>query len=437
MKESTMSHGDNVLIVGAGIAGMEASLMLAKSGKKVYLVEKLPLIGGNTIKNEESFPNLECSTCMVAPIQQAVLQDPNIETMTLSIVERIEGEAGHFNVSILKKARYVSMTDCIGCGMCYDPCPVSFSNEWEENLGEKKAIYVPTAGSLPNVPAIDSSRCLNLTRQQECNACVEACMFGAIDLTEADATVDVEVGAIILAIGSDLLDGSQLTRYGYGRYPGVYTSMEFERLFASNGPTAGTISLRNSDKQPRSVAIIHCVGRDETGYCSGVCCMHSFKHAHFLKHKLGDVKLYNLYSDICVPDKTYQKFFEDIKKETQLIYHPSSKSVSVDGDGETLTVNYVDASEEKQSITVDMVILASAIVPGRDAETLAGIAGIDLDEKGFLASRNDRLGAVETNRNGVFIAGCVEGPKDIKNSVIQAESAVGRVLTCLASNQSV
>jgi heterodisulfide reductase subunit A len=432
-----MSISDQVLVIGAGIAGMEASLMLTKAGKKVYLIEKLSLIGGNVIKNEESFPNLECSTCMVAPIQQAILQDPNIETMTLSTVEKIEGKAGHFTVTVLKKARYVKMADCIGCGMCYEPCPVSLSNEWEENLGEKKAIFVPTAGSLPNVPAIDSTQCLKLNGQKDCNACAEACMFGAIDLSEKDQKMDIEVGAVIVAIGSDLYNVDQLKRLGYGKYSGVYTSMEFERLFASNGPTAGAITLRNSDKQPRSVAIIHCVGRDETGYCSGVCCMHSFKHAHFLKHKLGDVKLYNLYSDICVPDKTYQKFFEDIKKETQLIYHPSSKSVSVDGNGETLTVQYVDASEEKQSITVDMVILASAIVPGRDTEKLATIAGIDLDEKGFLASRNDRLSAVETSRDGVFIAGCVEGPKDIKNSVIQAESAVGRVLTCLASNQSV
>jgi heterodisulfide reductase subunit A len=432
-----MSISDQVLVIGAGIAGMEASLMLTKAGKKVYLIEKLSLIGGNVIKNEESFPNLECSTCMVAPIQQAILQDPNIETMTLSTVEKIEGKAGHFTVTVLKKARYVKMADCIGCGMCYEPCPVSLSNEWEENLGEKKAIFVPTAGSLPNVPAIDSTQCLKLNGQKDCNACAEACMFGAIDLSEKDQKMDIEVGAVIVAIGSDLYNVDQLKRLGYGKYPGVYTSMEFERLFASNGPTAGAITLRNSDKQPRSVAIIHCVGRDETGYCSGVCCMHSFKHAHFLKHKLGDVKLYNLYSDICVPDKTYQKFFEDIKKETQLIYHPSSKSVSVDGNGETLTVQYVDASEEKQSITVDMVILASAIVPGRDTEKLATIAGIDLDEKGFLASRNDRLSAVETSRDGVFIAGCAEGPKDIQSSVIQAESAVGRVLTCLVANPSV
>ena len=431
-----MSHGDTVLIVGAGIAGMEASLMLAKSGKKVYLVEKLSLIGGNTIKNEESFPNLECSTCMVAPIQQAILQDSNIDTMTLSTVEKIEGEVGHFDVSILKKARYVRMTDCIGCGMCYDPCPVSFSNEWEENLGEKKAIYVPTPGSLPNVPAIDSTRCLNLTQQQECNACAEACMFGAIDLTETDTTVHIEVGAIIFATGSELMDASRLTRYGYGKYPGVYTSMEFERLFASNGPTQGEITLRKSDKQPQSVAIIHCVGRDETGYCSGVCCMHSFKHAHFLRHKLGDVKLYNFYSDICVPEKTYQKFFNDIKKETQLIYISSSNHVSVDGDEKTLNVHYVDASEKKQSITVDMVILASAMVPGGDSETLAAIAGIDLDAKGFFASLDNRLCTVETNRDGVFIAGCAEGPKDIQSTVIQAESAVSRVLNCLAANPS-
>lgn len=431
-----MSINDQVLVVGAGIGGMEASLMLTKAGKKVYLIEKLSLIGGNVVKNEESFPNLECSTCMVAPIQQEILQDPNIETMTLSTVEKIEGKAGHFTVSVLKRARYVKMVDCIGCGMCYDPCPVSLSNEWEENLGEKKAIYVPTAGSLPNVPAIDSTQCLKLNGQKDCNACVEACMFGAIDLGEKDQKMDIEVGAVIVAIGSDLYDGDQLKRLGYGKYPGVYTSMEFERLFASNGPTQGELTLRNSDHQPKSVAIIHCVGREEIGYCSGVCCLYSLKHAHFLKHKLGDVQVHNLYTDICVSDKTHQKFLENIKTETEMIFHSSEKDLSVNGKGSVLCVDYTDALGEKKSIDVDMVILAPAVVPGKDIEKLAAIAGIDLDEKGFMAVRKEGISTVESKRDGIFIAGCAGGPKDIQSSVTQAESAVCKVMSALIPNAS-
>ncbi|NQT24903.1 CoB--CoM heterodisulfide reductase iron-sulfur subunit A family protein [candidate division KSB1 bacterium] len=428
-----MSFSNQVLVIGAGIAGMEASLMLAKSGKKVFLVEKLSLIGGNVIKNEESFPNLECSTCMVAPIQQAVLQDPNIETMTLSTVEKIDGDVGHFEVSVLKKARYASMTDCIGCGMCYEPCPVSLSNEWEENLGEKKAIYVPTAGSLPNVPAIEAEHCLQLSGKKECNACVEACMFGAIDLSETDEQMQLEVGAILLATGSDLFDVSQLTQFGYGKYPSVYTSIEFERLFASNGPTLGEIKIRNSDRQPKAVAMIHCVGREEQGYCSGVCCMVSLKHAHFLKHKLGDVKLFNLYTDFCVPDKTHQKFQKNIIEETQSIFHTSMKDIKVTEADSVLNVAYIDAKGKEASLNVDMVILAPAIIPGKDTEVLSRIAGIETTEIGFLGLKSGGLSTVETAREGVFLAGCAEGPKDVQSSVTQAESAVGGMLARLSS----
>jgi len=427
-----MNIGDGTLIVGAGIAGMQAALMLAKTGKTVYLVEKLPLIGGNAIKNEESFPNLECSTCMVAPMQQEVLQHQNIKTMTLSTVEEITGKAGSFKVKILQKARYVSLADCIGCGMCYEPCPVTLVNEWEESLGEKKAIYVPCAGSLPNVPAVDALKCLQLTGTKECNACVEACMFGAIDLSDQDKIEEIQVGAIILATGSDLFDVSNLTRLGYGHYDGVYTAMEFERLFSSNGPTEGELTIRNSDKNPESVAIIHCVGRKEQGYCSGICCLYSLKHSHFIKHKLPTAKIYNIYSDLCLPGKVYEKFYNDIKREgNMLVFNSSPEKLRITGEGDSLQVIYENAAEKEESIEVDMVILAPAVVPGKDLSQLCEIVGIDRDEKGFIQAGKDTLGSTATSKEGIFAAGCAEGPKDIQASVSQAESAAGKVISLL------
>ncbi|MCK4716018.1 MAG: CoB--CoM heterodisulfide reductase iron-sulfur subunit A family protein [Candidatus Marinimicrobia bacterium] len=427
-----MDQHKNVLVIGAGITGMKACLLLANAGKQIYLVEKLPIIGGNAIKNEESFPNLECSTCMVAPIQQEILQHPNIKTMTLSTVEKIDGEVGNFTVIINKKARYVSDTDCIGCDMCFEPCPVSISNEWEENLMDKKAIYVPCSGSLPNVPTIDTEHCYHFNGKQECNACVEACMFGAIDFDDKDEKIEIQAGAVVIATGSDLYNVSTMPQFGYGTHPGIYTSMEFERLFASNGPTSGELTIRNSDKKPGSVAIIHCVGRKEQGYCSGICCMYSVKHAHFIKHKLPEAKIYNLYTDICVPDKTHQTFVEKFKDAaTQMIYHTSMDDLNILHDENGITVEYIAGNDAKDTLNVDMVILASAMISGKDFSDLSKMAKIDLDENGFFLTNKEKVGSIESTKPGIFIAGCAESPKDIQTSVIQAEAAVGSVMTCL------
>jgi heterodisulfide reductase subunit A len=432
-----MSGSYDTLVIGSGIAGMEASLLLAKGGKKVYLVEKLPLIGGNIIKNEESFPHLECSTCMVAPVQQEILQNPNIEVITLGTVEKVEGEVGDFRVIVHRKPRYVSLEACIGCGMCYEPCPVTMKNEWEENLTNKKAIYVPCAGALPNVPVIDPKKCLQLNGKKSCNACKEACMFEAIDFSEQEENTEIHVGAIIVATGFELFDVSRLSNLGYGKFPGVYTSMEFERLFASNGPTSGELTLRDGEKSPESVAIIHCVGRKEQGYCSGVCCMSSFKHAHFVKHKLADSRVYNIYSDVCVPGKMSQKFFEKVKGEgVDFIYQTFPYNINVVENGTGLEIKYKNGDGAEEALSVDMVILASAMIPDKSASRLAKVLEIKQDDRGFFQTPNKKIGSIETSKAGVFVVGCAEGPKDAQSSVIQAESAVGKVMNCLSVTET-
>lgn len=418
-----MNNGD-VLVIGAGIAGIEASLLLAGAGRKVYLIEKTSYIGGNVIKYEHVFSNLECATCMVAPKQQELLGNEAIELLTLSEVLDVKGSSGNFVVKVRKRARYVDPVNCIGCNTCFDPCPVSLKNEFEEGLGERKAIYIPCAGALPNVPAIDPENCIRF-QGKDCQACKEACMFDAINFDEKDEELELKVGAILVATGFSAFNPNKISQYGYGKFGGVYTAFEFERMFASNGPTEGKILLRNG-QSPKSVAILHCVGRKEKGYCSAVCCMYSLKFIHYLKDKLPEVKIYELYSDLCIPGKSYQKFYEEMKEKGADIIRAKEFKVAEEGRGMVIkcTVN-----GKESSLPVDMVILAPAIEPREDAPELAKVLAIPQDEHGFF--REELYTPVATSREGVFIAGCAQDPKDIQGSVAQSEAAVGRIIATL------
>ncbi len=423
------NQSKDVLVVGAGIAGIEASLLLAQAGRKVYLVEKSPSIGGNVIKFEEVFTNLECSTCMIAPKQQETLQAERIELLTLSQVVRVEGGLGDFKVTVKRNARWVDLEACIGCGACFDPCPVSLKNEFEEGLGERKAIYIPCAGALPNVPAIDREHCLRFTGEDKtCQACQEACVFEAIDFDQQDEELEIKVGAIVVATGYDLFDPRRSPQYGYGKVGGVYTAFEFERLFASNGPTGGEILLPNGNP-PKSVAIIHCVGRKERGYCSAVCCMYALKFVHYLKSKLPTVEVAQLYTDFCIPGKSAQRFSEKVKGMGGDLIR--AEVVEVAKENGNLRVKYNLPSGKAGSLEVDMVILAPAIEPRADAADLAKVFNIAQDDAGFFAEEHPEFSSVATPREGIFIVGCAQGPKNIQGSVAQSEAAVGRIISLL------
>jgi len=419
-------NNTDILVIGAGISGIEASLLLSNSDRKVHLIEKTSYTGGAVIKYEEVFSNMECSTCMVAPRQQELLQDKNINLLTLSEVEEVKGSVGNFNVKIRKKARYVDLQNCIGCNACFEPCPISLKNEFEEGLSERKAIYVPCAGALPNVPMIDTNHCLRLNgKDKNCKACQEACMFEAIDFNQKDEKLDLKVGAILLATGFNTFNPEQIPKFGYGKIDNVFTAVEFERLYASNGPTEGEIVLKNG-KTPKSVAIIHCVGRDQKGYCSSICCLYSLKFNHYLKSKIPDITTSEFYTDLCIPGKSHQKFYEKMKETgTDLIRF---KEIEIEKHPKGISVKYSN-SKGKNNLLVDMVILAPAIEPVSDASELSKTIGIPLDEYGFFKEGSVEGSTVTTSKSGIFIAGCVQGPKNIQNSVSQANAAVGKILS--------
>jgi len=414
-----------VLVIGAGIAGIEASLLLANSGRKVYLVEKTSYTGGNVIKFEEVFPNMDCATCMIAPKQQELLQNANIELLRLSQVKAVSGSFGDFMVKVKKKAGYVNSENCIGCDACFDPCPVEVDNEFEEGLSKRKAIYIPCAGALPNVPAIDTENCLRF-KGQECQACQEACVFEAIDFTQQDEELELKVGAIIVATGFKSFDLGETSQYGYGRFDNVYSAMQVERICASNGPTQGQIIVP-SGESPKSVAIIHCVGREEKGYCSSVCCMASLKVSHFIKKKLPEVEITQFYSDLCIPGKAYQRFYEEVKESGIDFIRATVTGVSQSG--KQLALKYKTEDGKENTLTVDMAVLNPALEPAADSSKLAEILSIPQGKEGFFAEKEPDLTSVATAQEGIFIAGCAQGPKDIAETVAEAEATAGRILS--------
>ncbi|MGQ9546795.1 MAG: FAD-dependent oxidoreductase [Dehalococcoidia bacterium] len=414
----------SVLVIGAGIAGLEASLLLAKSGRQVYLVEKNSYIGGNVIKLEDAFPSMECVGCMMAPKLEELLDNKNIKLLRLSQVEAVSGSSGSFSARIKKKAGYVDVEACIACSACFDPCPVEVDNEFEEGLSKRKAIYIPCTGALPAAPVVDTENCLRF-KGKECQACQEACAFEAIDFNQQDEEIEIQVGAIIVATGFTSFDPSGISRYGYKKFDNVYSAMEVERICASNGPTQGKIVLKNG-QQPKSMAIIHCVGRDEKGYCSSICCMASLKIAHFVKHKLPEVKIVQLYTDLCIPGKNHQKFYEEVKKSGVDFIRATVLGVSQSGNG--LDVKYKSEDDKQNTLTVDMVILNPALEAAADSAKLAQILGVPQAEGGFFCEKDPDLGSVVTTQDGIFIAGCAQNPKDIAETIADAEATVGRVL---------
>ena len=280
------TRGSNhVLVIGGGIAGITAALDLADKGFMVYLVEKSPSIGGHMAQLDKTFPTLDCSICILAPKMVEVARHPNIRLLTYSEVEKVERSAdgASFTVKIIKKPRYVDETKCVGCGLCTEKCPVRVKSEFEAGLGERKAIYIPFPQAVPKVATIDENVCLHLTKGV-CGVCEKVCPAGAVNYDQKAEELSIEVSSIIVATGYNLLDPSSLAQYGFGRFPDVLTSLQYERLMNAAGPTGGHIVKISDGSKPDKIYFIQCVGsRSEKpkrkSYCSQVCCMYATKQA--------------------------------------------------------------------------------------------------------------------------------------------------------------
>jgi heterodisulfide reductase subunit A len=425
------------LVVGGGIAGIQAALKIADAGRKVYLVEREPSIGGHMIQLDKTFPTLDCSACILTPKMAAVKAHPNIELMTYSEVVDVQGYVGNFKVTIRKKPRYVNEDLCTGCGICQEKCPWKAESEFDCGLGQRKAIYTPFPQAVPNVPVIDPEVCVYILKDGKCGACLKFCEREAIDFSQTEKMVEVEVGAIIVATGYDLMDPSDITRYGYGHFPNVITSMEFERLCNATGPTGGQIIVNG--QEPKSVAIIHCVGsrdRKYHEYCSRVCCMYALKFAHLIKEKIEDSNVYQFYIDMRCFGKGYEEFYQREGNEgvTFIRGRPAKVTdlaISKEEEGKLVVVSENTLVGAVMRVPVDLVILCPAMEPRADAKNVARLFNLSQGADGFLLERHAKLEPVATANDGVFIVGCVQGPKDIPDTVAQASAGAAEALALI------
>jgi len=425
----------NTLVVGGGIAGVQAALKVGDSGHKVYLVERGPSIGGHMAQLDKTFPTLDCSACILTPKMSLVGSHPYIELMTYSEVEEVSGYVGSFKVKIRKKPRYVDEDKCTGCGICQTKCPFKVDSEFEAGMGKRKAIYTPFPQAVPNIPVIDREHCAYFLKGT-CRACEKFCEVKAIDFEQVDKVVEIEVGVIIIATGFNVFDPSPIYQYGYKRLDNVITSLEFERLVNSAGPTGGNIVLKDGSA-PRSIAIIHCVGsRDKNyhEYCSNVCCMYSLKFSHLIKEKTT-AKIYQLYIDMRCFGKGYEEFYDRLSEEGVYFIRGKVSEVTdqITSEEGKLTILAEDTLLGSViKLPVDMVILSCGLEPQPDVQDVARLFNISRSADGFFLERHPKLDPVATMSGGIFVAGCCQGPKDIPHTVAQASAAAAEALAMIS-----
>lgn len=442
------------LVIGAGIAGIQASLEIADAGHEVHLVERSGTIGGHMAMFDKTFPTLDCAACILTPKMVAVGKHPNIDLSVLSEVKEVSGSPGAYRVKVLKRATRVDASACVACAECARFCPVSVPSTFDVGIARRKAIYLPFPQAVPNAYLVDPEACTWVqSGGKKCGACAKKCAKEAVHLDAKDEVVEFEVGNIVVTTGYDAFDPAPLGRYGYRTHPNVLTGLEFERLSNASGPTGGRIVLKTKrlDKRtkaeewvfepdgpkPRSVAIIHCVGsrdRSHNPYCSRVCCMYSLKFAHLVREKLPEAECAEYYIDMRAYGKGYEEFLERVQEEGIHVVRGRSAEV-VERDGRLLVRGEDVVAGRLVEQPVDMVLLSVGLVPSAGADRLARLLGLRRVPDGWFDELDYNSDPGATERGGIWVAGTCQGPKDIPDTVAQASAVAGRVLRTLVSGR--
>jgi heterodisulfide reductase subunit A len=423
---------NKALIIGGGIAGISTALDLADMGFKVYLVERSESIGGHMAQLDKTFPTLDCSICIEGPKMVDVSRHPNIEIISYADVLSVQGFVGNFRVKIRKNPRYIIAKNCTGCGECRDVCPIEIPNEWDMNMGVRKAISVPFDQAVPLVYTINMDYCI------ECYKCVDACgARQAINFDQKAEEIELEVGTIITATGFDIYLPYDDSLYGYGKYDNVITALELERLILAAGPTGGKVVRASDGKKPKTVVFIQCVGSRDVNkyeYCSGFCCMYSLKHAVQLKEKYRDgVEVYILFMDMRTHFKGYEEFYRRARELGANFIRGRAVHILENPETKNLTVRAEDmALGEPIELEAELVILATAAIPTKGTDEMARILSVTRGADGFFMESHPKLKPIDTAVDGVFLAGACQGLKDIPYSVSQGSGAASRAATILS-----
>lgn len=424
-------NSKSALVIGGGIAGIQAALDLADMGIHVDMVEKKPCIGGRMAQLDKTFPTNDCSICILAPKLSECYRHPNITLYSYSEVQKVQGTAGNFSVDILKKARYVKESECINCGQCAEKCPMRVDDEFDRELRKRRAIYMYYLQGVPAIMTIDKEKCLWFTKNA-CRICEKACERNAIDFEQEDQLIKLEnIGSIIVATGYCLIEDIEreaLNLYGYDKYRNVISALEFERMESSSGPQGGHIRRFSDDATPKKIAFLQCIGSRSDRfkrYCSSICCMYTTKEAMIAYEHNNELESYVFYIDMRAGGKGFQSFLRRGKEEYNIKYIKSKIAEITVDDQENPIIRYEDLENRQvKQLKVDMVVLATCIIPPEGIENLAEILGIELDDYKFI--KTQPFVPVETSKEGIFTCGCVHEPMDIPRSVAEASGAAAR-----------